>query len=177
MVVLAGSANIPGNINIDNGDWTLASGGALTVNNITGLLGSLNFDGGTLNLTGTNNLHLYGIRVGKDGVGSFTLLSGKSFTADVFLTIGRDSGGQGTFTNQSTVIASTNLVRGRQSRLLRLLRATIRRSARPASPMQLMSAMKAAAPECSKSTVEHISHPISFRVTTARAHSPYPAAL
>ena len=113
MVVLAGSSNVPNNLIIDDGDLTLAPGGALTVANISGNSGALNFDGGTLNLTGTNNLHLFGIRVGKNGVGSFTLLPGKILTTDSFLTVGRDSGGQGTFTNQGgTVNASTKIVVG-----------------------------------------------------------------
>jgi hypothetical protein len=108
MVVLAGSGNVPGTLNIDDGDFTLNSGGALTANNIAGTGGALNFDGGTLNLTGTNNLHLYGIRVGKDNTGTFTLLPGKTLTADVFLTIGRNIGGQGTFTNQGGTVNTLN---------------------------------------------------------------------
>jgi autotransporter-associated beta strand protein len=112
MVVLSGSANIPDTLNIDNGDLTLAGGGTLTVGSISGLMGALNFDGGALNLTGTNTLSLYGIRVGKDGVGSFTLSAGKSLIADVFLTIGRDSGGNGAFYNYGAVTCSTNLFSG-----------------------------------------------------------------
>ncbi|MGA2062473.1 MAG: autotransporter-associated beta strand repeat-containing protein [Thermoguttaceae bacterium] len=116
MVVLAGSGNVPGTLNIDDGDFTLNSGGALTANSIAGTDGALNFDGGTLNLTGTNNLHLYGIRVGKDNTGTFTLLPGNTLTADVFLTIGRDNGGQNTFTNQGgTVNATTKIVIGTDS--------------------------------------------------------------
>jgi hypothetical protein len=110
MVVLTGSGNVPGTLNIDDGDFTLKSGGALTANNIAGTGGALNFDGGTLNLTGTNNLHLYGIRVGKDNTGTFTLLPGKTLTADVFLTIGRDNGGLGTFTNQGGTVNATNKI-------------------------------------------------------------------
>ncbi len=113
MVVLAGTSTVPGTLNIDDGDFTLNNGGTLTVGNIAGAGGALNFDGGTLNLTGTNNLHLYGIRVGKDNTGTFTLLPGKTLTADVFLTIGRDNGGQNTFTNQGgTVNAATKIVIG-----------------------------------------------------------------
>jgi hypothetical protein len=116
MVVLVGSGNVPGTLNIDDGDFTLNTGGALTVSNIAGTGGALNFDGGTLNLTGTNILHLYGIRVGKDNTGTFTLLPGKTLTADVFLTIGRDNGGQNTFTNQGgTVNATTKIVVGTNS--------------------------------------------------------------
>ncbi|MGW8256491.1 MAG: hypothetical protein ACWGMZ_03300 [Thermoguttaceae bacterium] len=111
-VALSGTASIAGTLNIDNGDWTVLSGGLLTADNLAGLLGTLNFDGGTLNLTGTNNIHLYGVRVGKNTVGSFTLAAGKSVTADVFLTIGRDSGGNGTFTNNGTVTCNTNLFAG-----------------------------------------------------------------
>ncbi len=116
MVVLAGTSTVPGTLNIDDGDLTLNSGGALTVNNIAGTDGALNFDGGTLNLTGTSNLHLYGIRVGRDATGTFTLLPGMTLTADVFLTVGRDNGGQGTFTNQGgTVNATTKIVVGTYS--------------------------------------------------------------
>ncbi len=113
VVVLANSGNVPGTLNIDGGDFTLNSGGALTVGNIAGTGGALNFDGGTLNLTGTNTLHLYGVRVGKDNTGTFTLMPGKTLTADMFLTIGRDNGGQNTFTNQGgTVNATTKIVVG-----------------------------------------------------------------
>jgi PEP-CTERM motif len=116
MIVLAGTSTVPGTLNIDDGDLTLNSGAALTVNNIAGAGGALNFDGGTLNLTGTNVLHLYGVRVGKDATGAFTLLPGKTLTTDVFLTIGRDNGGQGTFTNQGgTVNATTKIVVGTNS--------------------------------------------------------------
>jgi len=112
MVVLANTANFTGTMLLSDGDVTLAPGGSLTVGNISGN-GSLNFDGGTITLTGTNNLYLRGVRVGKAGVGALTIGRGQTLTTDVFVTIGRDYGGQGTLVNQSgTVVASTNLFLG-----------------------------------------------------------------
>jgi len=111
-VVFANTANFAGAMLLSDGDLTLAPGGSLTLGNISGN-GSLNFDGGTLTLTGTNNLYLRGVRVGKESAGSLTLGRGQTLTTDVFLTIGRNSGGQGAFVNQSgTVIANTNLFLG-----------------------------------------------------------------
>jgi autotransporter-associated beta strand protein len=112
MVVLAGPTNVADSMLLDDGDLTLGAGGSLTVSDISGD-GSLNFDGGSLTLTGTSALHLRGVRVGKEGPGTFTLGAGKTMVTDVFLTIGRDSGGQGTFINQSgTVTCNTNLFVG-----------------------------------------------------------------
>jgi autotransporter-associated beta strand protein len=89
------------------------SGGALNAGSIidTSTNGILNINGGTLNLTGTN-MHFYGFRVGQTGVGTFALLPGKTMTSDVFLVVGRDSGGQGTFTNQGGSVNTTNLYAG-----------------------------------------------------------------
>jgi autotransporter-associated beta strand protein len=113
-VVLSGVSSVPDNLDIDNGDLTLTSGGSLTAGNLYGTAGSINIDGGTLTVTGT--LDIYGFRVGKSGTGSFTLVSGKTLTAEELLTIGRDSGSSGTFINQGgTVIASTNLFSGANS--------------------------------------------------------------
>ncbi|MGD0517021.1 MAG: hypothetical protein ABSA26_05745, partial [Thermoguttaceae bacterium] len=115
-VVLAGVSAVPNNMVIDDGDLTLAAGGSLTTGNIYGTAGSLNIDGGTLTVTGTSGIHLYGFRVGKSGTGSFTLTSGKSLSADTLLTIGRDSGGNGTFINQGgTITAGTDLFVGANS--------------------------------------------------------------
>ncbi|MGD0656275.1 MAG: autotransporter-associated beta strand repeat-containing protein [Thermoguttaceae bacterium] len=115
-VVLSAAATVPNNMIIDDGDLTLAPGGSLTTGNIYGTAGSLNIDGGSLTVTLTSSIHLYGFRVGKTGTGSFTLASGKSLTADTFLTIGRDSGGNGTFYNNGgTITASTNLFVGANS--------------------------------------------------------------
>jgi autotransporter-associated beta strand protein len=113
-VVLSAAASVPNDVNIDDGDLTLAAGGSLNAGNIYGTAGSINIDGGTLTVAGSMNI--YGFRVGKTGTGSFTLASGKSLTAGTFLTIGRDSGGNGTFYNQGgTITASTNLFVGANS--------------------------------------------------------------
>jgi autotransporter-associated beta strand protein len=109
MVVLAGSANVAANMLLNDGDLTLAPGGALSVNTISGA-GALNFDGGSLTQTGTGNLHLRGVRVGRQAPGSFTLGPGQTLTTDVFVTVGRDNGGQGTFTNQSAAVVSNTYV-------------------------------------------------------------------
>jgi len=113
MVVLAGPANVAGHLLLDDGDLTLGPGGSLAVTDISGGDGSLNFDGGSLILTGTSTLHLRGVRVGREGPGTFTLGPGKTLVTDVFLTVGRDAGGQGTFTNEGgTVTCNTNLFVG-----------------------------------------------------------------
>ena len=105
---LAAAAVVPDDLNIDNGDFTLTNGGSLSVENIYGVGGAINLDGGSLNVTG--DIDIYGFRVGSSNVGSFTLKSGKTLTAGTFLTIGRNSGGNGSFINQGgTILAETNL--------------------------------------------------------------------
>jgi autotransporter-associated beta strand protein len=116
-VALAGAANLSSVI-LNDGDLTLAAGGSLTVGTLSGastanLGGALDFEGGSLTLTGSNSYDLHGVRVGRDTVASYTLPAGKTLTTEVFLTIGRNSGGQGTFVNESgTVVANTNLIVG-----------------------------------------------------------------
>jgi autotransporter-associated beta strand protein len=112
MVALSGTMNLTGDMTLSDGDLTLATGGLLTARSISGD-GSLNFDGGSLSLTNSSTLHLRGIRVGKEAGGSVTIGPSVTLSTDVFLTIGRDSGGQGTLVNQSgTVTAAANLFVG-----------------------------------------------------------------
>ena len=110
MLTLAGTANIA-EVILSEGDLTLASGATLTTNKISGQ-GMLNLDGGTLNLTGSNTIQLWGLRVGKEAPGSFTLSPGMTLVTSTFVTVGRDSGGQGTFVNEGNIVAQSNLFVG-----------------------------------------------------------------
>jgi autotransporter-associated beta strand protein len=116
-VVLAGVATL-GDVVLNDGELTLAAGGALAANSFSGVMntnygGALNFDGGSLTLTGSNSFSCRGVRVGKTTVGAYTLPSGKTLTTEVFLTVGRESGSQGTFINESgTMVAKSNIILG-----------------------------------------------------------------
>ena len=116
-VVLAGTATL-GDVVLNDGEITLAAGGLLLADTFTGAMttnygGALNFDGGSLALTGSDSFFCRGVRVGKAAVGAYTLPAGKTLTTQVFLTIGRESTAEGTFVNESgTVVANTNIIVG-----------------------------------------------------------------
>jgi len=110
MLTLAGPANVA-EVILSEGDLTLASGATLTTGKISGQ-GMLNLDGGTLNLTGSNTIQLWGLRVGKEAPGSFTLAPGMTLVTSTFVTVGRDNGGQGTFINEGNIVGQSNLFVG-----------------------------------------------------------------
>ncbi len=105
-VSMAGPVNLVGTMTVDAGDVYLSAGGSITADKVTGN-GTVDFDGGSIVQTGTNSLlSLGGVRVGKQAVGSYTLSPSMSMTAASLVTIGRDSGGVGTFLNSSGTLRS-----------------------------------------------------------------------
>ncbi len=110
MLTLAGPASVA-EVILSEGDLTLAAGSTLTTSKVSGG-GMLNLDGGTLNLIGSNTIQLWGLRVGKEALGSFTLAPGMTLTTSTFVTVGRDYGGQGTLINEGTIVAEQNFYVG-----------------------------------------------------------------